>query len=160
MVTLVHSFGHHLTGVRACIGLSETEATDQLSCRKLRDQAILDGLVGVCVNWEHDEGGLDGEGRAIATINILNGSVDQTVSCGRDSWQVIVSDGATKETLLSHLFHDVQVEVLLVVGLLDAGHQTLLRELFGCLVDGKLIISQQLIKLEGILKVELIKGGT
>ena len=78
VITLVNCLCRHLAGVGTSIWLRETETPDELSRGELGDQAVLHRLICVGVNGEHDEGRLYGECRPIATIDILNRSVDQT----------------------------------------------------------------------------------
>ena len=78
VITLVNCLCRHLAGVRTSIWLRETEAADELSRGELGDQAVLHRLICVRVDWEHDEGRLYGECRAIATIDVLDRPVDQT----------------------------------------------------------------------------------
>ena len=65
-----------------------------------------------------------------------------TVGCRGDTWEVVVRDGAAEEALLSHFLHNIQVEVLVVVGISNARHQTFLGELLRSFVYCSLVISQ------------------
>ena len=78
MIALINCFRRHLAWVRTCVWLSETKAANELCSREPGDIFIFHRLVCVCVDREHDKGRLNGERRAITTIDILDRSVDQT----------------------------------------------------------------------------------
>ena len=101
------------------IGLCKTEATDNLSLGHAGQELLLLFFRAKLVNTTHGEGRLYAHAAAVARVDALNRTSNQTRCDRRDACTAISLDGGSKESKLTHLLKNLLVVVLITVGLCD-----------------------------------------
>ena len=82
-----------------------------------------------------------------------------TVCRRAEAWKVVIRDCAAEEAHSAHLLHDFKIECFLVVSVLHARHEALLRVGSGSVLDVSFILREKVIEIEWVLEVELLESG-
>ena len=137
--------GSHAARVRAGIGLRQAEAADPFAARQFRKIFLALLVAAVGVDRMHDERGLYAHHRAIAGIDALDLTRDQSISHVIGFGTAILDrQRRSEETKLAHLAEDARVRYFLRIGFDDVRLQPLLRER-SCGVADQLFVAGQLI---------------
>ena len=143
-VAAVHGCGtrFHIRGVGAVVGFGEAKTTDPLACCQFGQIFLTLLLRAVGVYGVHDQGALHTHGAAIATVHTLYLARHQAVADIVQTGAVVAVNGATQETHLAKLVHDLTVKGLVAGGLKHAGLQALLTEGVCGLGNSALVVAQ------------------
>lgn len=71
----------------------------------------------------NDQRTLDAQSRSVSTIDSFNFSVDESVGSIAETSSSIIAEGASKESVISHLFQNFLFKSLLSEVFEDPGHE-------------------------------------
>ncbi len=133
----------HAAGVRAEVGLGETEAADRLAGGKLRNPVVALLFRAVGVDRIHDETRLHGRERAQARVAALELLHDQAVGHVAEAGKVVFLDRRAEQPHLRHLRHEVVGKLLLAIRMLDDRKHFLIDEIAHGLAHHQLLFGEE-----------------
>ena len=149
------SAGLHACGIRACIGLGQTKATDPLTRGQLGQIFLALRFRAVGIDRIDHQAGLHGHHGTIARVHALHLARNQTVGdIVAAQPAVFFGQGDAQQAHIAHLFEDRRIGFLISKGIDHARLQLFLRIGLRGIADHAFIFRQLAVQAEGVGPVE------